>query len=150
MEKEMNGAAGDALNATVERLAAAAEMLERAAEQLAAGQSGMLEQIQGAREEMQSSVARIVATTEKGEEFASLEERLQAAMAEVAELRAQQGVRGTERKTLPMAASGLLAKHGIAAGAEVDSTALDAALASLSIEQRIAVKSQLLRAGLVG
>jgi len=32
----------------------------------------------------------------------------------------------------------------------VDASALDAALTSLSIEQRIAVKSQLLRAGLVG
>jgi len=106
--------------------------------------------VEGAREEMQSPVARIVATTEKSEEFASLEERLQAVMAEVAELRAQQSEPVRARKTLPLAANGLLAKHGIAAGAEVDSAALDAALASLSIEQRIAVKSQLLRAGLVG
>ncbi len=32
----------------------------------------------------------------------------------------------------------------------IDAGAVDAALASLSIEQRIAVKSQLLRAGLLG
>jgi hypothetical protein len=150
MEQEMNSATEGALSVTVDRLAAAAEMLERAAEQLLAGQSGLLEQVQGAREEMQSTVARIVATTEKSEELTTLEDRLKAAMEEVAALRAQQETRGTERKTLPLAAGALLAKHGIAAGAEVDAAALDAALASLSIEQRIAVKSQLLRAGLVG
>jgi len=150
MEQEMEGTTDSVLSTTVERLAAAAEMLERAAEQLIAGQSGLLEQVQGARDEMQSTVERIVATTEKSEELTTLEDRLKAAMAEIAELRAQQETRGAERKTLPLAASGLLAKHGIAAGAEGDATALDAALASLSIEQRIAVKSQLLRAGLVG
>ena len=136
----------DALNATVERLAAAAEMLEKAAEVLTAGQNGL-------REEMQNTVARIVATTEKSEEFAELEARLQTAVSEIAELRAQQaehvGDRNAGRKTLPVTTVNLLAKHGLAAGAEIDASALDAALTSLSIEQRIAVKSQLLRAGLV-
>jgi FtsZ-binding cell division protein ZapB len=136
-----------ALNATVERLAAAAEMLEKAAEALAAGQNGF-------REEMQTTVARIVATTERSEEFSELEAKLQAAVAEIAALRAEQEERAADRnagrKTLPVTTVNLLAKHGLAAGAEVDAGALDAALTSLSIEQRIAVKSQLLRAGLVG
>jgi len=131
------------LNATVERLAAAAEMLEKAAVELTAGQNGF-------REEMQNTVARIVATTEKSEEFSELEAKLQAAVAEISELRAEQSERVSTRKTLSVSTSNLLAKHGIAAGAEVDASALDAALTSLSIEQRIAVKSQLLRAGLVG
>jgi predicted RNase H-like nuclease (RuvC/YqgF family) len=135
MEEAMENAQDGALSATVERLAAAAEMLERAAEQLTAGQNVF-------REEMQSTVARIVATTEKSEEVSGLESRLQAAMKEIAELRAQQGERGTARKTVV----NLLAKQG---GAGVDVSALDAALSSLSIEQRIAVKSQLLRAGVV-
>jgi len=134
------------LNATVERLAAAAEMLEKAAELLTAGQSGF-------REEIQSTVARIVATTETSEAFTELEAKLQAAVAEIAELRAQQtesaSEHGVGRKTVPVGGVNLLAKHGIAAGVEVDASALDAALTSLSIEQRIAVKSQLLRAGLV-
>ena len=47
------------------------------------------------------------------------------------------------RKTLPVS---LLAKQE---GGMTDSSALDAALGSLSMEQRIAVKSQLLRAGIV-
>jgi hypothetical protein len=40
----------------------------------------------------------------------------------------------------------MLAKHGIGEG-PVDMKILDAALTGLSVEQRIAVKSQLLRAG---
>jgi FtsZ-binding cell division protein ZapB len=136
-----------ALSATVERLAAAAAMLEKAAEQLVTGQNGL-------REEMQSTVARIVATTERSEEFSELEAKLQAAVAEIAALRAEQeeqtADRNAGRKTLPVTTVNLLAKHGLAAGTEVDASALDAALSSLSIEQRIAVKSQLLRAGLAG
>ena len=51
------------------------------------------------------------------------------------------------RKTLSAQAETLLSKHGLAP--EVQATCLDAALASLSIEQRIAVKTQMLRAGLL-
>jgi hypothetical protein len=43
----------------------------------------------------------------------------------------------------------MLAKHGVGDGA-VDLQTLDAALAGLSLEQRIAVKSQLRRAGALG
>lgn len=141
MEKE--NLEGGTLNATVERLAAAAEMLERAAEQLTAGQSVY-------REELESTVARIVATAERSEEMQSLESRLQAAVAEIAELKAAAAERETTtpaRKTISVAASALMAKHGIAECGEMDMKAIDAALGCLSIEQRIAVKSELMRAG---
>ena len=52
------------------------------------------------------------------------------------------------RRTVPTSTSEMLAKHGIAEG-PVDVRTLDAALAGLSLEQRIAVKSQLLRAGAI-
>jgi hypothetical protein len=52
------------------------------------------------------------------------------------------------RKTMPVATTEMLAKHGIGDG-PVDVRTLDAALASLSLEQRIAVKTQLLRAGAI-
>ena len=51
------------------------------------------------------------------------------------------------RKTLPAHAESLLSKHG--STPEMQAAGLDAALAPLSIEQRIAVKSQMLRAGLL-
>ena len=49
------------------------------------------------------------------------------------------------RKTLPTAMTTLLAKQGV----NVEAGALDQALTPLSIEQRIAVKAQLLRSGLL-
>jgi len=52
------------------------------------------------------------------------------------------------RRTLPAATTAMLAKHGIGEG-PVDVKVLDAALTGLSVEQRIAVKSQLLRAGAI-
>ena len=61
------------------------------------------------------------------------------------------------RRTLPSGMLHLLAKQGVTAesieaGAQDSSLhgGLDRALCSLSIEQRIAVKSELLRAGLIG
>ena len=90
---------------------------------------------------------------------ASLLERtlgwLEEAQREIATLRAAAGAttavsfpRALEplRKTLPSATAEMLAKHGIGESA-VDVLTLDAALAGLSLEQRIAVKSQLRRAG---
>ena len=52
------------------------------------------------------------------------------------------------RRTMPAATAEMLAKHGIGDG-PVDVRALDAALSGLSLEQRIAVKTQLLRAGAI-
>jgi hypothetical protein len=49
---------------------------------------------------------------------------------------------------MPAATAEMLAKHGLADG-PVNVRALDAALAGLSLEQRIAVKTQLLRAGAI-
>jgi hypothetical protein len=52
------------------------------------------------------------------------------------------------RRTVPAATTEMLAKHGIGEG-PVDVKTLDAALNGLSLEQRIAVKSQLHRAGAI-
>ena len=57
------------------------------------------------------------------------------------------------RKTLPAHTAHLLSKQGVnvaaSEGKVPEAQALDAALSSLSVEQRIAVKSQMLRAGLL-
>jgi hypothetical protein len=52
------------------------------------------------------------------------------------------------RRTLPTAAVDMLAKHRVGDEA-IDVRVLDAALAGFSVEQRIAVKSQLRRAGAI-
>ena len=131
MDMEMK----DELGAFVQRLAAAAGLLEQAVEKLAARQS-----------DAEASIGRISATVE-----AEIEERLAAAEARIAELKASSAyvpVTVTQgRKTLPVSMVNL-AKQGVTVDS-LEAGAVDAALVSLSLEQRIAVKAQLMRAGLL-
>ena len=137
MEIEMK----DELGRTVERLAAAAGLLEQAVERLAQRQNDFAL-------DAEASIGRIVATVE-GRREAELEEKLAAAEAQIAELKAAGAVVSHGRKTLPVAMVNLLAKQGVTVDS-MEAGAVDAALVSLSVEQRIAVKAQLMRAGLLG
>jgi len=87
---------------------------------------------------------------EQSRREAELAEKLAAAERELVELKAgaAQNVLNPLRRTLPSTTSEMLAKHGIGEG-PVDVRTLDAALSGLSLEQRIAVKTQLLRAGAI-
>jgi hypothetical protein len=135
---EMN----EELGATVERLAAAAGLLEQAVERLAQRQDAFAV-------DAEASIGRIVATVE-GRREAELEAKLAEAEARIAELQASVPVSVTHgRKTLPVAMASLLAKQGVTVDS-MEAGALDAALVSLSMEQRFAVKAQLMRAGLLG
>ncbi len=129
MEMEMK----DELGAFVQRLAATAGLLEQTVERLA---------------EAEVSIGRISATVD-----ADLEERLAAAEAQIAELKAAAASAPNTvtngRKTLPVGMTTLLAKQGVTVDS-LEAGALDAALVSLSMEQRFAVKAQLMRAGLLG
>ena len=99
---------------------------------------------------LSGEVARISATVEPGRRDDELAEKLERVERELADLKAgaAPGVLNSLRKTVPAATSEMLAKRGIGEG-PVDVRTLDAALAGLSLEQRIAVKSQLLRAGAI-
>lgn len=123
----------------VKRLEAATTLLERTL--------SWLEERQGA---LTGEVERISATVDQSRREAELIERLEAAERELAALKAQPAPPAPNplRRTLPVAASEMLAKHGIGDG-PVDVRALDAALSGLSLEQRIAVKTQLLRSGAI-
>ena len=94
---------------------------------------------------------RVSATVEQGKRESELAERLAVVEHELAELKAaaSTSIANPLRRTLPTSTSEMLAKHGIGDG-PVDVRTLDAALAGLSLEQRIAVKTQLLRAGAIG
>jgi hypothetical protein len=133
--------------AIAERLEAAATQLERVL--------GWLEQRVAAANQLAGEVGKISATVEPAPGNADRREselagKLAAAERELAELKAAAApsLLNTLRKTVPASTSEMLAKHGIAEG-PVDVRTLDAALAGLSLEQRIAVKSQLLRAGAI-
>jgi hypothetical protein len=136
-EKSMEMEMKDELGAFVHRLAAAAGLLEQAVERLAERQK-----------DAEASIGRISATVD-----ADLEERLVAAEAQISELKAAAAsVPSTVtngRKTLPVGMTTMLAKQGVTVDS-MEAGALDAALVSLSMEQRFAVKAQLMRAGLLG
>ena len=102
------------------------------------------------REELTEEVERISATVEQSSRVSELAERLAAVESELAELKAAAVTTATNplRRTIPASTSEMLAKHGIGEG-PVDVRTLDTALAGLSLEQRIAVKTQLLRAGAI-
>jgi hypothetical protein len=125
-------------NAIVERLEAAATLLEKTL--------ARLEERQGV---LSGDVEKISATVEQSRREAELAEKLAAAERQIAELRAAaQAAVNPIRRTLPAGAAEMLAKHGIGDG-PIDVRRLDAALSGLSLEQRIAVKTQLLRAGAI-
>jgi len=123
----------------VERLEAATTALEKTL--------SWLEQRQG---ELSGEVERISATVEQSHRETELAEKLAAVERELAEVKAAstQNALNPVRRTMPAATAEMLAKHGIGDG-PVDVRSLDAALSGLSLEQRIAVKTQLLRSGAI-
>jgi len=152
MEMETNRSL-EALAVTLERLAGAASALEQTVVRLEEQQGVLTGQVQ-----------KIVATVEQGGEMsadsrvAELERKLHEAEMQIASLQAAQGkaqfaagqaAAAQGRKTVSSATMTLLAKQGIANLDSIEAGALDAALGSLSMEQRIAVKAQLFRAGLL-
>ena len=118
-------------NQILERIEAVTSLLERTLALLA---------------QRTGEIEKISATVEQTKREAELQEKLACAEREVAELKAS--ALNPLRRTVPTSTSEMLAKHGMAEG-PVDVRTLDAALAGLSLEQRIAVKSQLLRAGAI-
>jgi septal ring factor EnvC (AmiA/AmiB activator) len=137
--KDMEQDMGKGEKHIVERLEAATNALEKTL--------NWLEERQGA---LSGEVERITATVEQSRRETELTEKLAAVERELAEVKAAtaQNVLSPLRRTMPAATAEMLAKHGIGDG-PVDVRALDAALSGLSLEQRIAVKTQLLRAGAI-
>ena len=123
MEMEVPAAIQADLGLALDRVSAAAGLLEQAAERFAGIELNA--SLPSPREQQ-------------------LEQRLAEAEATIVSLRAE-ATRSSARKTAPAAAPALASRDGVA----VEASALDASLRSLSIEQRIAVKSEMLRTGLL-
>ena len=132
--------------AAAERLASATEALDR-----------VLGKMDTQQEMLNAKVDRIVAAVEEsitqtsdqhqGEAAgAELRERLAGLEKSNAELKAQAS--RLARKTLSPVVSGLLAKHEIE-GERFEAAVLDKTLATLSVEQRMAVKAEMARAGMI-
>lgn len=133
------------LMAAAERLASAAESLDR-----------VMGRIDAQQDALSAKVDRIVASIEerplqmeaRGEGASRLQDRVAELEKSNADLRAQAS--RMARKTLPPMVSAILAKScGEGGGEKLDKGVLDKTLGSLSVEQRIAVKSELARAGVI-
>jgi predicted RNase H-like nuclease (RuvC/YqgF family) len=134
MDEEMTGQ----LAATAQRLAAAAETLDR-----------VLGRLDSQQEALNAKVDRIVAAVEERGGEVEDPRPLQARMAELEksnqDLKAQAA--RLSRKTLPALVTALLGKTGNDAE-HFDRAGLDKSLQALSVEQRIAVKAEMARAGM--
>src|SRR5579864_2042611 len=132
------------LMATAERLATAAESLDR-----------VLGRLDAQQDALNAKVDRIVASVDERPHYEPMESeaarQLQERVAELeksnSDLKAQAA--RMARKTLPPMVSAILAKNEDAIGEKIDKGVLDKTLQSLSVEQRIAVKAELARAGMI-
>ena len=142
----MNEEMLEKMMAAAERLAAASESLDR-----------VLGKLDAQQELLNAKVDRIVAAVEESLETegdggetaapdAGLSERVTELEKSNADLKAQAS--RMARKTLSPVVSALIGKQKIE-GERVDPAMLNKTLSSLSVEQRIAVKAELARAGMI-
>ena len=132
------------LMATAERLASAAESLDR-----------VLGRLDSQQDALNAKVDRIVAAVdehasfepERGDATRQLQDRVAELEKSNSDLKAQAA--RMARKTLPPMVSAILAKNEELGNEKIDKGVLDKTLQSLSMEQRIAVKSELARAGMI-
>jgi len=101
---------------------------------------------------LHTKIDRIVAAVEEddvqaGAEDATIREKLANAEKANHDLKAQS--EQARRKTLSPLVTTLLAKEGVEGDALIETPVLEKALSGLSIEQRIAVKAELARAGIL-
>ncbi len=142
MEDKKDEGQKDPMAECAAQLGSAAQALER-----------VIGKLEAQYEALNQKIDRIIATVEKPAEKKSDEaevsaggqaEQVSRLSQENRELRQRTG-----RKTLPAAVNTLLAKSGVGEGVQIEPGTLDRALGALSIEQRIAVKAELARAGMI-
>ena len=142
----MNEEMVNQMTAAAERLAAATETLDR-----------VLGKLDAQQEMLNAKVDRIVAAVEENMAHATERENVEASAGDLqgrvaeleksnADLKAQAS--RMARKTLSPVVAALIAKNEIE-GERLDPAMLNKTLAALSVEQRIAVKSELARAGMI-
>lgn len=142
----MNEEVTQQLSATAERLATAAESLDR-----------VLQRLDSQQEALNAKIDRIVAAVEEhpadgnieaaADRTQKLEDRISDLEKANQELKAQAA--RMSRKTLSPLAASLLSKSGAEAGEKLDPALVDKTLQTLSVDQRIAVKAEMARAGMI-
>jgi len=132
--------------AAAERLASATEALDRVLGKLDAQQEMLNAKVDRIVAAVEETIAQTAEQRQVEAAGADLRERLSGLEKSNAELKAQAA--RMARKTLSPVVSALLAKNEIE-GARFDGAVLDKTLAALSVEQRMAVKAEMARAGMI-
>lgn len=142
----MDEAMTQQMTAAADRMASAAETFDH-----------VLERLDAQYQSLNLKVDRIVAAideTEGGEESDRIEASVNELQQRVAELeRANTELKAQAsrlaRKTLPALVTAVLGKNDLEAGERIDAGAIEKSLQALSVEQRIAVKAEMARAGII-
>jgi hypothetical protein len=129
-----------------ERLAAASETLDRVLGKLDAQQEALNSKVDRIVAAVEENIPQASPTNVEGTKESRFLEQIVQLEKSNADLKAQAS--RMARKTLSPVISALIGKNAIE-GERLDAGALNKSLATLSVEQRIAVKAELARAGMI-
>jgi predicted RNase H-like nuclease (RuvC/YqgF family) len=135
------------LLATAERLASAAETLDRVLEKLDAQQAALNAKVDRIAAAVEERVSNASETTDETQWPRNMKERIAELEKSNNDLKGQAA--RLSRKTLSPLVTALLSKNSVEIGDKLDVGMLDKTLQSLSVEQRIAVKAEMARAGMI-
>jgi hypothetical protein len=134
------------MTAAAERLAAATETLDRVLGKLDAQQEVLNAKVDRIVAAVEESIAQTAGRRQDDSTGTELQQRVLQLEKSNADLKAQAS--RMVRKTLSPVVSALIGKNEIE-GERLDQGVLNKTLAALSVEQRIAVKAELARAGMI-
>jgi len=132
--------------AAAERLATASETLDRVLGKLDVQQEMLNAKVDRIVAAVEENIAQVAEQRQTEEAGSDLQQRLAELEKSNTDLKAQTA--RMARKTISPVVSALLGKNEID-GQRLDAAVLDRTLAALSVEQRIAVKAELARAGMI-
>ena len=138
MKEEKNAEEKNPMEECAAQLGSAAQALER-----------VIGKLEAQYEALNQKIDRIIATVEKHAEEKS-GEKVEAG-AQVTKLEEENRAlrQRAGRKTVAPLVSRLLAKSGVGEGVQIEAGTLEKALGGLTVEQRMAVKAELARAGMI-
>jgi predicted RNase H-like nuclease (RuvC/YqgF family) len=146
MEERMNEEMAQQMMAAAERLASATEALDRVLGKMDAQQEMLNAKVDRIVAAVEETIAQTADQRQAEASGAELRERVSGLEKSNSDLKAQAA--RMARKTLSPVVSALLAKNDIE-GERIDASVLDKTLAALSVEQRMAVKAEMARAGMI-
>jgi molecular chaperone GrpE (heat shock protein) len=144
MNEEKSADHKDPVQDCAAQLSSAAHALEQVIGKLEAQYSALNQKIDRIIATIENSEQPAGESSDSGVSASAHTEQVSKLEKENRELRQRVG-----RKTLGPLVSTLLAKNGVGEGVQIEAGTLEKALGALTVEQRIAVKAELARAGMI-